>query len=357
MRVAIITNIPTHYRDPVYALFNDFKDIESKVFFCSKSEPNRNWRLRSIEFDHEFLSKNKNKFIHFNFNIFYKLKKYNPDVVMTAGFNPTMLFAWFWTILSSKKHISFSDANIHSERNLSIVHKYVRKIVFKYSNAFLGASEGTLDLYRSYKIPNIKLFKSCLAIDNKKFKEINEEKEYDLMFCGQFIDRKQPFFFCELAKAISESKPELKVLLLGNGPLKEDCLIFLNQNNINYTDPGFVQPDKLPYYFNRVRLFLFPTLMDPWGLVANEALASGVPILISSVAGAANELVINGYNGFVLKHHNLESWVIKIHEIFNDYLLAEKLSLNAVKSVEEFTFRRASIGIHKAVLYSTFKSL
>jgi len=355
MKVVIVTNISTPYRDPVYRLLNNFEDIESKVFFCSKSEPNRNWNMGSIEFDHVFLSKKTNKFIHFNFNVFRELNKFKPDVILTAGFNPTMLFAWLWTILRFKKHIPFSDANIYSERGLSVLHKIIRKIVFSSSNAFLGASEGTLELYKGYKIPNNKLFKSCLAIDNYKFKQIDEKKEYDLMFCGQFIERKQPIFFCEIAKIVSESKPGLKVLLLGSGPLKEDCLKYLIENDIDFTDAGFVQPDDLPNYVNSSRLLLFPTLKDPWGLVANEALASGVPVLISSVAGAAEELVIDGFNGFVLDNYNVDKWSLKVNEILTNTYLENKMSINATNSVINYTFSSAAEGIYRAVMFSLIK--
>ena len=351
MKVVIITNIPTPYRDPVYGLLNDFHDIESKVFFCSKSEPNRNWNMGSIEFDHVFLSKKTNKFIYFNFNVFRELNKFKPDVILTAGFNPTMLFAWLWSLILFKKHIPFSDANLYSERSLSILHKIIRKIVFSSSNAFLGASEGTLELYRSYKISSNELFKSCLAIDNDKFKEIDEKKEYDLMFCGQFIERKQPMFFCEIAKMVFESKPDLKVLLLGSGPLKADCVKYLIENNINFTDAGFVQPTDMPYFYKRARLFLFPTLHDPWGLVVNEALAAGVPVLVSCVAGSANELVIDNYNGFIFDNLNKSRWVEKINIVFTDVYLEKKLSVNAVNSIENYTFSSAATGIYSAIKF------
>lgn len=355
MKVVIVTNISTPYRDPVYRLLNDFEDIESKVFFCSKSEPNRNWNMGSIEFDHVFLSKKTNKFIHFNFNVFRELNKFKPDVILTAGFNPTMLFAWLWSLILFKKHIPFSDANLHSERNLSVFHKLIRSLVYKTSNAFLGASEGAFELYKSYKIPNSKLFKSCLAAENHKFRLNDVSKNYDLMFCGQFTDRKQPLFFCKIAKSISKSKPDLKVLLMGTGPLKEHCIIYLNENNINFTDAGFVQPDDLPNYVNSSRLLLFPTLKDPWGLVANEALASGVPVLISSVAGAAEELVIDGYNGFVFDNYNIDKWSLKVNEILTNTYLENKMSLNATNSVTDFSFSSAAEGIYRAVMFSMIK--
>ena len=231
------------------------------------------------------------------------------------------------------------------------MHKILRKIVFSSSSAFLGASEGTIGLYRSYRISSNKIFKSCLAIDNHKFRYQDERKEYDLMFCGQFIERKQPMFFCEIAKLALESKPNLKILLLGSGPLKTGCLKYLNENNVDFTDAGFVQPTDLPSYYKKARLLLFPTLQDPWGLVVNEALAAGVPVLLSSVAGSANELVIHNYNGFVFSNFNKRIWAEKINTVFTDVYIEKMLSLNAVNSVVNYNFNLAANGIYKAVQY------
>ncbi len=193
IKVTIVTNIPTPYRNPVYSILGKMKDVELLVLFCSHTEPNRKWKSEPLDFKHKYLSTNTNIFVHSNWNVFKELTKFRPDVVITSGFNPTMLFSWFWTLLYRKKHIPFSDANIHSESNLSLLHKIARKLVFKTSAAFIGASEKTFELYRHYGVSDKKLFKSCLAVDNDNFIPSKDvKKEYDILFCGQFIKRKKP---------------------------------------------------------------------------------------------------------------------------------------------------------------------
>ncbi len=170
MKVAIVTNIPTPYRNPVYSKLSKFNEVDLFVFYCSFTEPNRSWKQQNIDFKHKFLSKKKDKFVHFNWNVLKEMNQFNPDVVITSGFNPTMLLAWLWTLTKKKKHISFSDANIHSESKLSVFHKLIRKLVYRTSDAFLGASDKTLELFKSYHVEKNKLFKSCLAFNNENFK-------------------------------------------------------------------------------------------------------------------------------------------------------------------------------------------
>jgi len=353
MKITIITNIPTPYRDPVYQKLAKFKEVELLVLFCSPSEPNRQWEIGSLNFSYKFLNTKTNTYRHFNWNIINELRNIKPDVVITSGINPTMLFAWIWSVLKRKKHISFSDANKHSESDLGYFHKLTRKMVFNTSSAFIGASDKTLDLFKIYNVDESKFFKSCLAIDNESFrpkKAVN--KKYDLLFCGQFNDRKNPLFFVEIAKAINEIIPGTRVLLIGNGPQKLQAIEKLKDYKIMYDDVGFVQPYDIIQYYQMSKLFIFPSKKDPWGLVANEALAAGLPVLVSSRVGVADELVIDDYNGFVFSDFNLNSWVSKTKLLLEDYNLYCRLSSNAKESVKVYTHEAGATGIYKAVIFA-----
>src|ERR1700761_3739691 len=63
---------------------------------------------------------------------------------------------------------------------------------------------------------------------------------------------------------------------------------------------GYARQSELPVHYARSRLMLFPSAGEPWGVVANEACAAGVPVIVSPRAGAANDLVRDGDNGRVL---------------------------------------------------------
>jgi len=69
--------------------------------------------------------------------------------------------------------------------------------------------------------------------------------------------------------------------------------------------PGFRQIDELPQFYAHAGCFVHPALEEPWGLVINEAMASGLPILSSFNVGAAEELVDDGVNGFVFDPNDI----------------------------------------------------
>jgi glycosyltransferase involved in cell wall biosynthesis len=79
-------------------------------------------------------------------------------------------------------------------------------------------------------------------------------------------------------------------------PTEGGCVIFA----------GFRQVEELPFFYAGAGAFIHPALAEPWGLVINEAMASGLPILSSRNVGAAEELVQEGVNGFSFDPEDLE---------------------------------------------------
>ncbi len=359
MKVALITSIPAPYRLPIYGRVNEKYGSDFLVIFCAKRESNRLWNLDAFKFNHIFLKENVTakkgniNFIHNNLDVWSKLKIFNPDIVITTGFNPTHLYSYIYAKFYGKKHIPMTDGWVESEKGLSLVHKLLRKLVFKTSNSFIGASKNSLKLYRSYGLENRKLFQSHLCIDNARFNNNKKfsDRQYDLMFSGQFIERKIPLFFADVAIQVSKSIKDLKVLILGDGTLKDELLIKLSHNNINYHYGGFISQESLPKYYAMAKLFLFTTRIDPWGVVVNEAMASGTPVLTTPYAGVINDLLIDGANGFILKIDK-DIWANKATAILKNTQLWEKLSSYAKESVKKFNFDIAVKGIIDACKYA-----
>jgi glycosyltransferase involved in cell wall biosynthesis len=351
LKVVYLTNIPAPYRERMHEILASCVSMDYTVFYCSEFEPNRKWEFTKGEYEKVYLSHEKNKMVHNNSNVVKYLNHYNPDVVISSGFNPTMIYSFAWCVARGKKYIPFTDGTFNSEQELSGVHRLVRRVVFKYSSSFIGASKGSAQLYESYHIPREKIFQSCLCVDNSSFMNDLKYKKYDLMFSGQLIDRKMPLFFAEVAKKVRERTGQCHVLILGDGPLRNELLKALLRFGVTFDYEGFVQPSRLPQYYCQSKLFLFPTLNDPWGIVANEACASGLPVITCNNAGVANDLVIHGYNGYIFPLE-VDVWADHIC-----YLLAHPskltlLSENALKQVKNYNYQSSVHGILKSVNYA-----
>jgi len=356
IKVAIITNIPTPYRMPVYALLSCEPDIDLHVVYCSAREPDREWNLGEARFAHTFLSESfvqfRGRFIHINRDIWPVLGKLRPDIVITTGFNPTHLMAYAWARRHGSRHVAMTDGTQESEARLSLIHRWVRRWVYARSAAFIGASEGSARLYRSYGIHDDALFKSHLCADNARFFQAPAQaKRYDFMFCGRFEAVKNPLFALDVAREAGRRLGRrVSIVFVGSGALEAETRARAGsmEAEVEAVFTGFARQEALPGWYGASRIFLFPTLWDPWGVVANEACAAGVPVLVSPQAGVANELVRDGETGFVMPL-DLERWAEAALRLLTTPALYAAMAERCRERVREYSHDHAAEGIAQAV--------
>jgi glycosyltransferase involved in cell wall biosynthesis len=186
-----------------------------------------------------------------------------------------------------------TDGTLESEQSLSLVHRAVRRVVYRFSEAFIGASLGSIRLYKSYNISSDRIFRSHLCINNSSFQSLaSNQRSFDLMFSGRFAPEKNPLFALDVAAGVAIAlKRKVSLLMLGSGPLLEQAKehAMTLSSDVEVTIAGFVQQDELPKFYSLAKVFLFPSSWDPWGVVANEACAAGQAVIVSPHAGAAND--------------------------------------------------------------------
>ena len=357
LRIAVVTNIPTPYRDGVYETLARTPGTDLCVFYCREAEPNRHWKPAERRYNSVTLSTfavlYADQYVHLGTGIWRELSHFDPDVVFTSGYGPVMLQAFLWCLYKSTPHIPFTDGTPLTEAGLTWLHRQVRRIVFSRSVAFVGASHKSLELFRKYGIKDERLFESCLCVDNSQYlPRHGDQKLYDVMFCGQLIPRKMPYFFVEVVNELARRMSKCRVLVVGTGSAEESVRTALKAlPNVELTMPGFVQPQDLPNYYRSSKVFVFPSAQDAWGVVANEAAAAGLPQITTPETGVAHELVQNGINGFVLPPNQL-AWADAISDVLNDnekYARMVEASLHVVGS---YTFERAANGLLQATLYA-----
>ena len=110
-------------------------------------------------------------------------------------------------------------------------------------------------------------------------------------------------------------------MLLGDGPLQEALNSQLSTLNLNghVHLPGFKQYQELPVYYALARAFVHPSTTEQWGLVVNEAIASGLPVIVSERCGCVPELVQdNGFTFDPFDEHELASQLFRMALLSDD---------------------------------------
>lgn len=365
IKIALVTNTPPPYRIPIFNYLATWPGIDFYAIFATRREPNRHWDLPEFKFQHTYLRERyltfRGRYIHHNPDVLTMLWKLAPDVIITDGFNPTHLYAYLIARLRKASHIAMTDGTDQSEKFLSSVHKLIRRHIYAHTQSYISASEGGDRLYQEYGIAADRCFHSWLCVDNKIFKPSSENqiKKFDFIYCSRFELKKGPqFALCVAYETAQKMQRRLKILMVGSGH-EETALRNAADKYTQWLDIkfyGFATQQELPNLYQSAKIFLFPTHTDVWGIVANEACAAGLPILISPYAGAAGELVLDGENGFVRKLE-LAAWTECAQRLLTDTQLYKKFSMRSLQLVEKYNFQSAAEGLIEACRFALGKNI
>lgn len=356
VKVALVTNIPAPYRVPVFERLARRSDCELHLVYCSGSEPDRDWQLPEGAYQQHYLKERflsvRGRFIHVNPDVGAVLRRIGPDVVITTGYNPTHLLAFCFAWVRGIPHVAMTDGTVRSEATLSGVHRLLRRWVLGASRAFVGPSEGAFALFAQYGVPRNRVFRSHLCADNAAFeRQPPVDKVHDLLFCGRFVPVKNPMFAMEVAHGVARQLGRrVSLAFMGSGELEAEmrAQAATLEDDVDVRFLGFAQQHELPARYGAARVFLFPTSWDPWGVVANEACAAGLPVVVTPEAGAAGELVRNGVNGVVLPLE-LDAWVAACATLLRDPARAAALGQQGRELVKQYSYEAAAQGLWDAV--------
>lgn len=152
---------------------------------------------------------------------------------------------------------------------------------------------------------------------------------------GRFIPSKG---FDVLLEAWKHVKRDYQLLIIGGGSLEQSYMDYINENKLENIKIIDYKPKKdLFNYYKASDLFVLPTRWDVWGLVINEAMACGLPIVTTNMCIAGLELIENGVNGYIIPVDDQEALANKINMILQNGELAKAMSINNVNKIQGYT--------------------
>ena len=345
INVVIVTNMPTPYRTPVFNKVNNNKHINLSVIYCTELEDNRDWNIPKGKFNEIFLKKSYFKksdgfnYIHCNFDVLSKLKELNPDIVISCGFNPTHIITFLYCKMWKIKHYSMTDGWRFSESKLTLLHRWIRLFVYKYSVGIITPSVKGIEYFKSdFNINEKKIHKvplvSQYSVDEFSLLSFND-REFDFIFVGNFEERKNPILFLKSCIDTQEiSKVRLKIAMIGKGSLLFECEKLARELNLDVEFSGAIQPKDVMTYLSNSKFFVFPSNLDAWGLVVNEAMTVGTPVISSIYAASTFDLIVNNENGFVLEsldRSGLSKLMVKAYSLSDsDWVKMSNKSLDII---------------------------
>lgn len=182
------------------------------------------------------------------------------------------------------------------------------------------------------------------SMDVKKY-DLSHDLPLNLVFVGTLSKRKGVYELVEAFSKIKINKINLNLIGYFNKDVEKDLLLKSKEINI----VGHVSNDQLFKHLAKNDVFILPSLEDSFGLVVLEAMACGLPVIVTENVGA-KDIVIDGYNGFVIKAKDEEAIKEKIMYFYNNREKIEEIGLNARKTAEKYTWELYRENVVKAIL-------
>jgi len=310
MKLALLTNMIAPYRLPLFSLLADEFDLlllhggkEANRYSWSSLEgalPNARvvrawgWQIRHARkvngkvFDE--------KFIHITPGLISHLLGFRPDAIISNEMGFRSMIALAYGTVFRKPVWIWWGGTLHSERNIGSLRKVLRKIITLWADRWVTYGQTSTEYLLSLGVKRDRILESQNAIDEKRFKT-NVEPAWEILprpvvlHVGQFIERKGLVSLLNAAASLQQNGSEFSLLLVGDGRDKqavERQAQDLGLKNVHFRPAQ--TSERMPSVYRSADLLVFPTLEDVWGLVANEAILSGIPVLCSKYAGCAPEL-------------------------------------------------------------------
>jgi glycosyltransferase involved in cell wall biosynthesis len=168
------------------------------------------------------------------------------------------------------------------------------------------------------------------------------KRDIDSAFMGALSKEKGIIEFLKSCNILKNKNVAIKVLICGNGVLKDQVEQYINKNNLSTLVQlkNFVDPYDVPKVLNKIKLLVIPSHSEGLPNILLEAMACGTPVLATPVGGIP-DVIKEGETGFLLKSNNPEHIAERIIELLNKPEILEKVSINAYNYVREnFSFEK-----------------
>ena len=349
LSVLFITNIPSPYR---VSFFNEFGKICHLTVLFEKNrsdERNISWQNYSFDYFQGIVLKGISTGTDnaFCLSVLKVIKKRWDKIIVANVSTPTGMLAIQYMKMHHIPYWIEGDGGFaKSGKGLK---ENIKKHFISGATGYFSTSAAHDLYYKTYGANSKRIFRYPFTsistndiVDHLYTKEEKTKIRYELeiyedkiiIAVGQFIKRKG---FDVLIKASNMLPNDYGIYFIGGQPTEDYLSMAKGRNNIHFI--GFKTKEELQKYYLATDLFVLPTREDIWGLVINEAMACGLPIITTDKCIAGLELVKNGVNGYIVPVNAPKQTAQKIKECFLDDNLVS-YGKNSIAKIQDYTFEK-----------------
>lgn len=370
MRVLFLTNIPSPYRVDFFNELGKYCDLTVLYERMNASDRNINWKASECKNFEEIYLKGINfgKESALCISVLKYLKKDIYDIIVVGGYStPTGMIAIEYLRHKGIPFIMNVDGGFIKNDNklkFTIKQHFIKSANYWLSTSdcsteylmYYGASPNNIFKYNFTSLKKEDMLNSPISEEEKSLlkKELNIKQDKVIISIGQFIKRKG---FDTLIKSCKYIDKSIGVYIIGGEETSEYTNLVKDLNLENIYFRGFCVKDELKKFYKIADIFVFPTREDIWGLVINEAMAFGLPIITTDKCVAGLELVKES-NGRIVPIDSEEELGKSIMSIIENDEVIKNMSSESLDIIKDYTIEnmaRRHIDVFKFILGDNYE--
>ncbi len=373
-RLVLLTEIIAPYRIPVFNALARHDEIDLHVIFLAENDPSlRQWLVYKdeIKFSYEILPSRRQKFrghkILLNRGLKSALQKAAPDVIVCGGYN--YLASWqakSWARRHQIPFVLWLESTEKDRRSRSRAIGLMKGRFIRGCRAFVVPGKSSFEYVRKFGISEKDIFLAPNAVDTElfarsaaAFREDAETQRRGLqlplrffLFVGRLVPEKGVFDLLEAyGKLNAEVRADIGLVFVGEGPAGVELgrrTEQITKGCVRYV--GFAQREQLAGYYALADMFVFPSHSDPWGLVVNEAMACGLPVIASDAGGCTADLVEDNWNGRVVRAGDVDQLASAMANLATNSVLRRQMGSRSRERILRYSPEACAAGIANAAL-------
>jgi glycosyltransferase involved in cell wall biosynthesis len=375
-RLALLTEIIAPYRIPVFNALAARDDIDLHVIFLSENDPSlRQWPVykNEIRFSYEVLPAWRRRVGKYkllvNRGLGAALGRSRPHAVLCGGYNYLASWQAAWWAKSHKLPVLlWSESTINDHRRGRRGVEFMKVRFTRLCQGFVAAGKSSGDYLIWMGAPRDRVFIAPDAVDVEFYATLaHAARQHALevrarhalpsryfLYAGRLVPEKGIFdLLAAYAKLEPGERSQMGLVFAGDGASRlqlQERAAAINPGCVRFC--GFVHREELAELYALAEALVFPTHSDPWGLVVNEAMACGLPIIASEVAGCVRDLVENAENGFVVSPGNVGELVRAMRILLSNPAAAREMGASSALRIQAFTPETCAEGFSKAVAFA-----
>jgi len=379
LRVAVLSELPTPYRWPLFRRVAALDGLDVSIFFYAHTESDRDWGLDiesavapRVSFPRGrvfHVRGRRSLFFHWNPDLPGLLRSGGFDVVVIPGWSMPSSLAAAWTCRRHRvPYVIFSETNDLSPRAwwLRALKRVLLRPIVGGASAWLAT--GTMSrrylerhgadparIHRFANTPDIASLSARVEAARQRRAETRRELGIPesvplAIFVGRLIGAKGAATLVAAQATLEAGGSPLWTLVVGAGAEAESLRTRARELRIcQLVFAGARKPSELPALWAAADLFVLPSLHEPWGVVVNEAMAAGLPVVLSDRVGAGPDLLVEGGTGRGFRAGDAGALAAVLVELANAPETCSRMGTAAAARVREWGYDPSVAGFEHAV--------